>query len=72
MSIMRAAATLAAPVVLAISLLGPGTALGQLSDEEINALDERVISMCNDFRPGIFRGVIKRRFQNAKVFGTVI
>ena len=40
--------------------------------ENLDVLDQCVIAMSNNFRPGVFRPVIKRRLQNAKVFGTVI
>ena len=39
---MRIVATLACSLVTAVLLLGSGTAVGQLSDEELKALDERI------------------------------
>ena len=42
MSISSAVARLVSPVVVAILLMGPGPAAGQLSDEDLEALDERI------------------------------
>jgi membrane-bound lytic murein transglycosylase MltF len=39
---LRIVATLACSLVTAVLLLGSGTAVGQLSDEELKALDERI------------------------------